>query len=240
MLTFHVRSICAGALAAATSVLILARGAVAQTADDGALWAMAIAQGKFGDKDSGLDRWRWWLDVQVRYRDEAQTYDSSFFRPGVGYALNDQFVLHLGYAFIESDPATGDEVRENRAWQQLIWNAPVDGFTLQSRTRLEERFVVDEADTGWRLRELVKATVPLVDDKSTFLSIWDEAFWDLDDTDWGQRTGFRQNRAFAGIGQFLNEKQSMSVEVGYCNQWLDRPGEDRLNHILLLAFFVTF
>ena len=131
-------------------------------------------------------------------------------------------------------------MHEDRIWQQLTWNLPVDGFTLQSRTRLEERFLEDQSDEGWRLRQFFKATVPVVEDKTTFVSAWDEMFWDLDDTDWGQRTGFRQNRAFLGIGQFLDEQKSVSIEVGYLNQWVDRTDEDRLNHVLLVCMFMTF
>jgi hypothetical protein len=228
------------------SLSFVASRANAQTKDNGGLWLMAISQGKFGDKDSGLDRWRWWLEGQARFRNrddsaqEGETFDTAFVRAAAGYAITDRVLVHAGYAFFDTEPDNKPVVHENRVWQQLIWNVPTQGFTLQSRTRLEERFVESESDTGWRLREMVKTTIPLVEDKSTFVSVWDEMFWDLGDTDWGQRTGFRQNRAFAGIGQFLNEKQSMSIEVGYLNQWLDRPGEDRLNHILLIAFFVTF
>ena len=213
---------------------------LAQTQDDGALWAMWLGQGKLGDKDSGLDRWRWWLDAQVRWRDNGQTYDSSFFRPGIGYAITDRVTAHFGYAFIESDPAGRDPFHENRLWQQLNWNVPAGELTVQSRTRLEQRFLEDQSEEGWRLRQLFKTTVPVVEDKSTFVSIWDEMFWDLGDTDWGQRAGFRQNRAFLGLGQFLDEKKSVSIEVGYLNQWVDRTDEDRLNHVLLIAFFMTF
>ena len=222
------------------ALLAIAPGIAAQTQDDGALWAMWLGQGKLGDKDSGLDRWRWWLDAQVRWRDNGQTYDAGIFRPGIGYAITDRVTAHFGYAFIESDPAGRDPFHENRLWQQLNWNVPVEGFTLQSRTRLEERFVEDQSDEGWRLRQFFKATVPVVEDKTTFVSAWDEMFWDLGDTDWGQRTGFRQNRAFLGLGQFLDEKKSVSIEVGYLNQWIDRPGEDRLNHVLLVCMFMTF
>jgi len=213
---------------------------VAQTQDDGALWAMWVGQGRLGEKDSSLGNWRWWLDAQLRWRDEGETYDAGIFRPGIGYAITDRVTAHFGYAWIDSDPAGRPPVHEDRLWQQLTWNLPVDGFTLQSRTRLEERFIEDQSDEGWRLRQFFKSTVPVVEDKTTFVSIWDEMFWDLGDTDWGQRAGFRQNRAFLGLGQFLDEKKSVSIEVGYLNQWIDRTDEDRLNHVLLIAFFMTF
>jgi len=225
---------------ALTALLSSQREALAQTKDDGALWLQSINQGKFGEKDSPLAKWRWWLEAQGRWRDNGETFDTGIFRPGIGYAITDRVIAHVGYAFIDNEPENRPVVHENRVWQQLTWNVPVEGFTLQSRTRLEERFIVDESDTGWRLRQFFKATVPVVEDKTTFVSAWEEMFWDLDDTDWGQRTGFRQNRAFLGLGQFFDEKKSISIEVGYLNQWIDRPGEDRLNHVLLVCMFMTF
>ena len=121
-----------------------------------------------------------------------------------------------------------------------VWNVPVGDLTVQSRTRLEQRFVETDGDTGWRLREFVKTTVPLAADNRTFASVWDELFWDLNDTDWGQRAGFRQNRVFVGPGWFLDDAKKVSIEVGYLNQWVDRPGEDKMNHCLSIWFFVNF
>jgi len=201
---------------------------------------MSVAQGRFGEKDSTLERWRWWLEGQGRWLDNAERFDTAFVRAGVGYAVTDRLLVHGGYGFFDNEPENKPVVHENRVWQQLLWNAPVEGFTFQSRTRLEQRFLEDQSDEGWRLRQFFKSTIPVVEDKTTFVSIWDEMFWDLNDTDWGQRAGFRQNRAFLGLGQFLDEKKSVSIEIGYLDQWIDRPGEDRLNHILLVCLFMTF
>ena len=222
------------------SSLLPVAGAVAQTRDDGALWLAWVAQGRLGAPDTALGDFRFWLDVQDRQRDEARHFDLGIVRPGLGYALTERITAFAGYAWVPTDPPRRDDFDEHRTWQQLTWNIPVLGGTVQSRTRLEQRFVATDGDTGWRLREFVKTTVPLVADKSWFVSLWDEMFWDLNDTDWGQRTGFRQNRAFAGLGTFLDEGRRLSLEIGYLNQWIDRPGEDRMNHILSVWLFTTF
>jgi len=229
--------LCTAALAGSVALPL-----AAQTVDDGGVWALWLGQGRFGGPDSALRDFRWWLDAQVRQRDEGEHFDLGVVRPALGYALSERVTAHVGYACIVSDPVRRDDFLEHRAWQQVLWNVPVEGFTLQSRTRLEQRFLEDESETGWRLREFVKATLPLTDDRRLFVSVWDEGFWDLCDTDWGQRTGFRQNRAFAGLGWFFDEQRSKSVEVGYLNQWLDRPAavEDRMNHILSLNVFMVF
>ncbi len=214
--------------------------AFAQTKDDGEIWTAIVLQGKLGAKDTPLERWRLWLDLHDRQRDEGQHLDTVIVRPGVGYALNDRMTVHVGYAAVWTDAAGRDTRLEDRAWQQLVWMIPVGDLTVQSRTRLEQRFAETDGDTGWRLREFVKTTVPLVEDKRTFVSAWDELFWDLNHTDWGQRTGFRQNRAFLGLGRFLDAGKKVSIEAGYLNQWVDRPGEDKLNHCLSIWMFVNF
>jgi hypothetical protein len=212
----------------------------AQTRDDGGLWTLWLGQGDLSVLDSDWKRVRWWLDLQSRWRDEGETLDSEFVRPALGYALDARTTFFAGYLWFRSHPDGRDAFVEHRPWQQLTWNAPVEGFTLQSRTRLEQRFVEDQSETGWRLRQLFKTTVPLASGNALFASVIDEVFFDLNDTNWGQRGGLRQNRAFVGIGFFLDDAHKHSVEIGYLNQWIDRPDVDRLNHILSLNLFMNF
>ena len=212
----------------------------AQTRDDGGLWLMWFGHGRLGAADSALGDWRWWADAQPRWLGEGDRYDTTLLRPGLGYAFDSRTTLWAGYAWIESDPVGREAFVEQRAWQQLTWNAPVEGFTLLSRTRLEERFVEGRGETGWRLRQLFKVTVPVSGDGDLFVSAWDEVFHDLHDTDWGQRRGLRQNRAFAGLGVRLSEQHNWTLEVGYLNQWLNRPGTDGLNHILSVNVLMAF
>jgi hypothetical protein len=212
----------------------------AQTRDDGGIWLMWLGQGRLAARDSRFADLRWSLDVHARWRDEGAALDTTFVRPALGYALGDGTSAWLGYAAFDIDPGGRSSFLEQRVWQQLVWNAQAEDFTLMSRSRLEQRFFEGRGETGWRLRQLVKSTIPLTDDRRVFLSIYDEGFVDLADTDWGQRAGFRQNRAFAGVGWFLDAGRTTSVEVGYLNQWIDRPGEDGMNHVLSINMFVNF
>lgn len=66
---------------------------------------------------------------------------------------------------------------------------------------------------------------------STYLSVRDEGFFDLGDTSWGKRSGFRQSRAFAGAGLCLDEAPWHVLEIGYLNQWVDRTTVDAENHV---------
>ncbi|MEZ5964268.1 MAG: DUF2490 domain-containing protein [Planctomycetota bacterium] len=220
--------------------LAVPHGLAAQTRNDSGLWLGVISTGRFAPAGSEVGNFRWWLEAQDRQRDEGQHFDLGFVRPGLGYALTDRVTVWAGYGYFLSDPVGRAPFEEHRVWQQVTWSAPVAGLTLQSRTRLEERFVETGSDTGWRVRQMVKATLPVTHRGQLFLSVWDEGFFDANDTDWGQRQGFRQNRAFAGLGAFFDEAHTKSVEIGYVNQWIDRPGRDAMNHALVVWFFLNF
>jgi len=214
--------------------------ALAQTENDTGLWFAFVSQGRFVHEDSFQGRLRWWLDVHSRQGTDGERFELGIIRPAIGYALSDRVTAHIGYAYIPTDPRGRDSFIEQRIWQQVVWNLPTEGFTLQSRTRLEQRFTETGGETGWRLRQFFKATVPLTEDHRWYVSAWDEGFVDLGDTRWGQREGFRQNRAFLGLGRITDLAPSSALEVGYMNQWLDLPALDRYNHILSITYSMSF
>lgn len=202
---------------------------------------MWLGQGSFESVHPEWKNFRWWLDVQGRWRDEGEELDASIVRPGLGYAVSDRVTVFVGHALITAYPAGAADRTENRLWQQLTWNVAVEGdYRLQLRSRLEQRFVEDASDSGWRFRQFAKFTQAASADGRRYLSLFDEVFFDLNDTDFGQHTGLRQNRAFVGLGWFLDEARTIAFEGGYLNQWISRPGDDRMNHALSLNLFVTF
>lgn len=221
------------------SVLVTGEALAGEPREGEQIWAMALAQGGFGFVHPKLSRVRGWFELQGRWRSFGESYETGFLpRVALGYAVTDQVTLFSGFAAIQMDPAQKKPFTELRPWQQLTWNLPVTGFTLQSRTRLEER--IHQTNLGWRLREFIKTTVPVPGTDRVFLSAYEELFFDLDDTTWGQRSGFRQNRFFAGPGFRLDRAKHVSLEVGYLNQWLDKRNEDRDNHVLSLNLFLSY
>jgi hypothetical protein len=230
------RHVSAGAAALA---LLGSAPALAQLDHDGALWEALFVQADLGKLDAELEGFRGWLDLHGRWRDDGEDLDTTIFRPGIGYTFAEKTTAWLGYAWVETHPAGRGSRTEHRLWQQLTWTPPSDGYTLSFRSRLEERFVEDADDMGWRFRQFAKYTRPM-ESKARYLSAWDEVFFDLNDTDFGQDFGLRQNRAFLGIGFFLDSEHSLAFEVGYLNQWLSRPGDDRMYHALSLNLLLTF
>lgn len=224
-------------------VLLVALGAGEASAvrEGEQLWAMGALQGGFGFVSPKLDRVKGYLELQGRWR-SFESLETAFLpRLALGYAITPELTAFAGFAQVEFDNARKKPYSELRPYQQLTWNLPVTGFALQSRTRLEQR--INQENLGWRLREFVKATVPIPGMERVYLAAYDELFFELDDTTWkvgGQRRGLRQNRFFVGPGFRLDESKHVSLEVGYLNQWVDRKRNDRDNHVLSLNLFLNY
>lgn len=221
------------------SLLAVTSRTSADTITDRGLWFMAAGQ---GDARPLGDRWRkvrWWLDVQPRLSDAAGGLQQILVRPGLGYSIAGNASAWLGYAWIRTE-GNGKHVTENRIWQQFTWSPRIEWLGLSSRTRLEQRFVDQSGDLGWRFRQFIKVTQPIAAGKRLYLSVFDEIFFDLNDTDWGQQSGFAQNRMFAGVGWKLFASGKLSTEIGYLNQFVrSGSGSNRMNHILSINLFVN-
>ena len=211
----------------------------AETEQNNGLWMMKASQGVLGSNDSP---YRWWLDAHLRYSDDANDFEQSIFRPGFGYALPKNHTLWAGYGWIANSPEMGDTFHEHRFWQQHSWKTKVGSFGLASRSRLEQRFREGfQDDTGWRFRQFIKLTRSILDDGPLYWSLWDEVFFNLNDTDWGAQSGLDRNRIFAGIGWQLKSMPYLKGEVGYLNQLIVRPSDiNRMDHLLSLNLFLKF
>jgi hypothetical protein len=206
----------------------------AQVIDDGGQWTALFAQDKFTPES----RLRWWFDGHYRLFDDSDGFGQSIVRPGIGLDIGDKSALWAGYGWIRTSPIQGNDTDEHRIWQQWTWSQAADPFTFAARTRLEQRLVESFDDTGLRLRQFVRAQKDLgLCSKHTFV-VWDELFIAFNDTDWGQRSGFDQNRAFVGFGFKRHHASNWHVEIGYMNQTVNQRGPaDRSNHILAVNVF---
>jgi hypothetical protein len=211
----------------------------AETRNDARLWLAAIGQGSLEPVHSKLEKWRWWLEGQVRFRDDMGTFTQGLPRVGVGYTIFPDTTLWLGYAYVRTEPAIGRDSDENRIFQQLTWSHKSEPVTLSARTRLEQRFFNTGDDTGWRFRQLFALSVPIRNRLG--LVVNDEVFVHLNDTDWGARTGFDQNRFFIGPEWAVDRHRNVRVRLGYVNQFDEIPiGPNQLNHILSLNLLMNY
>lgn len=229
-------------LVAGVSLVVLSGGQTAgQAIHDFGNWYSVNTQGKL-NRCNECSRLRWWFDGHLRYLDDADGFNQSIFRPGIGYQLTPNTNVWLGYAWINELPASGAPVfDENRIWQQILWSDKVGQQTLFSRSRLEQRFVETGDDTGWRFRQFFKMDRPFYAGSPNSFVVWDEGFIDLNETDFGQNGSFSQNRFFVGVGRKFQGERSPKLEIGYLNQFLRRiSADDRFNHIVSVNWFWNF
>lgn len=222
--------------------ILLAALAFAQpataTENDAGAWLTFATTDAF-HTDSGDSRWRYWFDAQIRYFDIGSGINQYALRPAIGYRLQNNVNVWLGYARFRSRNRAGTVVDENRYWQQVDWTAGqwADG-TVTMRTRLEQKDVSAGNDVGLVIRFLTKYVRPLGTSGQTKLVVAVEPFADLKDTDWGGDSGLAQNRAFLGLGWTLSNK--VSLEAGYMNQYIWRDNaSDINNHLAIFNFRVS-
>lgn len=216
------------------AVLHAAPPAYARTSDGGG-WIMLYGSGSLAPVRKDLSRLLWWFDTQLRMRDDSNGYDQLLIRPGVGADLGLGFSAWLGYLYVNEDPSGRSNFHEHRPWQQLLWKGSLASFGVQSRTRLEQRFIDGDGEAAWRFREFVKASYAFSSAPRFGLAVYDEVFFDLNDTSEGGDTGFAQNRFFIGPTMKLGDEGRATLELGYLNQFIRRDGgSDSVNHLVSL------
>jgi hypothetical protein len=219
--------------------IVAAAPSRADVQTNGGGWLMLMGQGDLESLSPSLSRARWWFDGQARFRDDSDGFHQSLVRPGLGFDVAEWVSLWVGYAWVRTEPNSGRNSHEHRIWQQLLWTPRLGSVSLQSRTRLEQRFVSTGDDTGWRAREFVKLARPFSSEPRLSLVSYDEIFIDLNDTDAGQDVGFAQNRAFVGLAWRFDEEGRVVGELGYLNQFIDVPsGRDTMNHLVSFNLFL--
>ena len=229
-------------LAGIVIVLVARQPCYGQAVHDVGTWLSVNTQGDLRFECCDESRFKWWFDGHLRLFEDAEGYGQSIVRPAIGYALSKNVTLWVGYGWINETPPGRSNFDENRIFQQLIWSGSVGETKLTSRTRLEQRFVELGDDTGWRMRQFVKFLRPFECEPRLSTIVWDEAFFDLNSTDWGQFGSFSQNRAFAGLGWTIKRlPHTPRIEVGYMHQYIRRrSADDRHNHILGINWFAKY
>ena len=207
---------------------------------DTGLWLGAFSQGQFNFKDLEDARTRWWFDGNARFLGDDFELFQGVVRPGLGYQLNEEQTAWVGYAWIgESLPDL--TFHENRIWEQWTLTRERGDMTIQLRSRLEQRFVSLGDDVGWRFRQMLRLQKPIERYPNLLWVAWDEIFFHLNDTDWGARTGYNQNRLFIGLGRTPPTRSIRRTEIGYLYQQIQvaEDGADLSNHILSINFFLS-
>ena len=201
---------------------------------DNRVWLNINAQGPLP-----FEKFAWYAELQPRAREEGEALDQLLARVAVLYKLTPQSSVWLGYGKIRTHGAKTGIVDENRIWQQYSHNFKIlDDVGLLSRTRIEQRQLENGDDIGYRVRQMIRLTRPFESDPNFSTVVSNEIFFNMNDTDWGARSGFDQNRLFGGLGYAISPM--VRVEAGYLNQYVDTATVNRMNHVLSLSMSLNF
>lgn len=170
----------------------------------------------FGNKKIN-EKWNWWHEVQYRNFNAVGDLEQLLIRTGIGYNKSKTDNIHIGYAYILSEPyiaGTSDKssLVENRIYQQFVNRNSFGRGTFMTRLRLEERFFSDDFKTRFRAMNWIN--YPLnhksITDKTIYLSSYHEIFIN------GKGPAFDRIRLYGALGYFIDKK--MKVELGYLSQ----------------------
>lgn len=177
-------------------------------------------------------------DGALRFGAEADGLATALARVTATYRISDAISVDGGVARF-STYRDGDEVRaEQRAFQSLIWRmGSAAGGQWTLRARLEQRMIEQADRTGWRLRPRIAYARPLSDTVRMTLS--SEAFFALNDTDFGTNSGYEGQRSIISAGFAASEH--VTIDVGYLNQWtVRRARPDSVTHALTTGLTYSF
>lgn len=218
---------------AAVLTLLHVVPAAAQTTEDAQFWLNVTAMGRVSENGP-----LYFMEIQPRLSGGAKT-EAVLLRGAIGLQATPRLSIYQGYSRILLPVEGPGDRGENRSFQQVMWNAGrVGPFDFSTRTRFEQRWLSDGDDMGLRFRNMLRFRLPLRRDRTGIgLLGWSETFVALNDTDWGARKGFDQQRTFAGFE--LPAGGRSTVEAGYLNHYVDQGnGAARMNHVASLTVFI--
>lgn len=215
----------------------------AKANQDWGLWVSNTYQTDFGGSN-----YLAFFELQPRTRNDNENLQQIIIRPILGYKLNNEWSVWLGYAWQgEYSPSRGDKFGNatNDIVQQVQWVHDIDEhWNLQFRWRLEQRFFADSDDVGLRMRHRLRLTYTFPD-TNVFLISFDEFFHYLNNINDGSpregqaQSGVNQNRLYAGLGYKFNKH--ISADTGYQLQYVNNFGkQDLFNHVWLTNINVRF
>jgi len=212
----------------------LPRCAAAQQSDFQS-WTQVIGTVSL-DKDN---KWFAYTEAQPRIGDDISRLERLIIRPALGYNINPNVALFLGYAWTPTfmNSSYQESFRnENRLWQQILVKDSRWGIDWQHRLRQEQRFIEDAGGPSNRTRYLLRGSYPLSESQNFGLTGYNEIFVNLNSEHNGPKAGFDRDRYF--FGPYLNQGP-VRYEVGYLGevaQTFDEDGGRVINAIMVMAF----
>jgi len=151
----------------------------------------------------------------------------------LGYKLNKNFSIWQGYAW--STTYIPNFRREQRIYNDIVYESTFKKLELENRFRLEERFLQSVEGVSLRGRYRLKASYPIDRRKKWRVVFIDEIFTNFNSHFNGPQAGLDQNRIYLGLNKRFNEH--FNLDGGYQLQHLHRESnDDKLNHFIMFKF----
>ena len=189
------------------------------------VWGKVKLQGNFKSLSPSLNKFKWAVINETRTRDDSSK-GSRFYQDRlsgqVGYQINNNASLWLGYAHLWTSPLDDPSFQESRPYQDFVWNQDISTFKLTSRSRMEQRIQETTGDTGYRARQLVKISHPLPLMNGLSVYVGDEVLFYMNENTFGKK-GFSENRIFSGLSYQATKK--IGADLGYMGQYVDTTSD---------------
>lgn len=208
----------------ALALLLAPLPALAQRTDE-QLWLAANASTAIGDKE------RVTLESIGRFSDRAGGFAHSEFGLLGSFMVAKGVEIAAGYRHVE-DWDQGRALPNEERLRQMVTVMPARGVLL--RFRLEQRFNSSGPAIGVRVRPLLRYSLPVARD-GLALFAQHESYLNINDTRWGQRSGYERMRNQGGVTVPLAKQ--LSADIAYLNQY--RFGQDgardQMDHAAVLS-----
>ena len=210
---------CAFALAFATPV---------HAEDQAELWLNGIVFVPLGEQNQLI------VDTSLRMNEDAEGISAYVLRGTLLTHVAEHVRLGGGYGQFWNYSDGDFTIAENRPHQDAWIDFPLKaGGAITSRTRLEERlFSSGSNDVGVRLRQMVQYVGPELGNTKLKPVLSEEIFYKVNSND-RQTSGFDQAWTTAGLRYPVTDR--FNLDVNYFNQWVFRPGDDKMNHTALVV-----
>ncbi|MCX6114345.1 MAG: DUF2490 domain-containing protein [Proteobacteria bacterium] len=183
--------------------------------------------------------WFAYMEAQPRVGDDISRLERLLIRPAIGYNINPNIALFLGYAWTPTfmnSHYQEDFRNESRIWQQVLIKDSRWGLDWQHRLRQEQRFIQDAAGPSNRTRYLLRGSYALSDSGHYGLTGYNEIFVNLNSQFKGPQGGFDRDRFF--FGPYVKYGPGR-YEIGYLgerSQRFDEDGGRYINAMMMMAF----
>ncbi|MDB5119571.1 MAG: hypothetical protein JWN56_789 [Sphingobacteriales bacterium] len=184
--------------------------------------------------------WSLYWDNQFRSSDHIKYFRQFITRPGIVYNFNAHQFATIGYSYAKTnrlnDGIPGNDIKENRVWEQFVYLHRVAKFYATQRIRLEQRNVetAGKADVfSQRFRFYTRYMLPLIK-KDTFnrggyVAVQNEVYLNVQNKNKLNGSILDQNRVYFALGYRLSPK--LDLELGVINQFIKGASINTSNNV---------